>query len=176
MVINWENGIFWWKHHYFRCVGYCDWSDDGRKVPSSPHFSAEKLKLLIFKRITSPKSLEFTSYESSISFKGWNGNWSSSCWDIYSNSQSGQWMTVSACMCIHLLLLLFDHPHVPNYIVQFLCFCCRMKEKAQEHEQLRDKWSETKIMHGVSTPQGSKAYQRLARLHWEDSPPCQTQM
>lgn len=32
--------------------------------------------------------------------------------------------------------------------------------------RLRDKQSETNIMHGVSTLQGSKAYQRLARLHW----------
>lgn len=32
--------------------------------------------------------------------------------------------------------------------------------------RLRDKQSETNIMHGVSTLQGSKAYKRLARLHW----------
>lgn len=40
------------------------------------------------------------------------------------------------------------------------------EEKAPEREQLRDKQNETKIMHGVSTLQGSKAFQRLARLHW----------
>ncbi len=40
------------------------------------------------------------------------------------------------------------------------------EEKTLQRERLRDKQSETEIMHGVSTLQGGKAYRRLARLHW----------
>lgn len=101
-------------------------------------------------------------------YRKYDSNLSHHWQDILSGDKLTKW-----CCHPHSHAHTFPHdnyslgpPHAPNYILQFLCFFMVCEGGEITKARLRDKQSETNIMHGVSTLQGSKAYQRLARLHW----------